>query len=203
MKNFKKMSLLALSLIITTGILVGCSKDEESNPIASINIKGYGTISAELYPEKAPNTVNNFINLAEKGFYKDLIIHRVVPDFVIQGGDPKGDGTGSPGYSIKGEFASNNYKENDISHTKGTLSMARSTDKDSAGSQFFITLEDATYLDGEYAGFGKVIGGMDVAEKIEKAPVNELDKPSKDIIIESITIDKNGYKNDKVEKIRK
>ena len=202
MKKINSKILLGLTLLLTSGFVVGCSSKEASNPVANINVKDFGNISVELYPEKAPNTVNNFISLSEKGYYNNLTIHRVVPDFVIQGGDPEGNGSGGPGYSIKGEFSNNNFKENDISHTKGTVSMARSVDKDSAGSQFFIVLEDSTYLDGEYAGFGKVKEGMDVAEKIEKVSVDENDKPSKDVVIESITIEKNGYKPDKVEKIK-
>ena len=121
----------------------------------------------ELYPDVAPNTVNNFISLVKSGFYDNNTFHRLVPGFVLQGGDPDGTGTGGPGYSIKGEFTNNGF-ENNLKHTKGVISMARSNDKDSAGSQFFIMLGTSTYLDGDYAAFGKVIAGMDNVERIEK-----------------------------------
>lgn len=202
MKNLKKYLCLSLVIVCSLIFMIGCSKGTEKYPIARINVEDYGEIVVELYPEYAPNTVNNFIELSKKGFYNNLIFHRVVKDFVIQGGDPEGIGTGGPGYSIKGEFASNGYTENTLSHTKGIVSMARSLDSDSAGSQFFIVTEDAVYLDGEYAGFGKVIEGMDIVEKIENVSVDENDKPNKDIIIKSIKIKDNGYKASDVEKIK-
>jgi len=136
-----------------------------SNPIVTITMQDGGVITAELYPEIAPNTVNNFISLANHGFYDGLTFHRVIPGFMIQGGDPDGRGTGGPGYSIKGEFSSNGFK-NDLAHERGVLSMARSMHPDSAGSQFFIMHQDAPHLDGEYAAFGKVTDGFDIVDSI-------------------------------------
>lgn len=137
------------------------------NPVVAMYIENYGSVVMELYPDVAPNTVNNFISLVKSGFYDNNTFHRLVPGFVLQGGDPDGTGTGGPGYSIKGEFTNNGF-ENNLKHTKGVISMARSNDKDSAGSQFFIMLGTSTYLDGDYAAFGKVIAGMDNVERIEK-----------------------------------
>lgn len=202
MKGFRKYLAMGLSILTTAIFLTGCNKEDLSNPIARITIKDYGTIVAELYPEQAPNTVNNFIELSNKKFYNNLIMHRVIKDFVIQGGDPDGIGTGGPGYSIKGEFSKNGFNDNSLSHTEGVLSMARSVDYDSAGSQFFIVSKEATYLDGEYAGFGKVIEGMDIVNKLENVETDENDKPIKDIVIESIAIEDNGYKYSKAEKIK-
>ncbi|WP_334290686.1 peptidylprolyl isomerase [Cellulosilyticum lentocellum] len=156
--------------------------------MATLKIKGYGTVTLELYPDLAPNTVNNFITLANSGFYDGLIFHRVIEDFMIQGGDPNGNGTGGPGYSIAGEFSSNGFTTNTLSHTKGVISMARAMNPDSAGSQFFIMSSDGTYLDGQYAAFGKVISGLDIIEKIQLVDTNNQDKPLKDIVIESIRV---------------
>ncbi|MEG2118233.1 MAG: peptidylprolyl isomerase [Clostridia bacterium] len=136
------------------------------NPVAEITVKNYGKIVIELYPDIAPNTVNSFIYLIKTGFYDNNTIHRVQKNFVLQGGDPTASGTGGPGYSIKGEFSSNGFK-NDLKHTEGVISMARSQSKNSAGSQFFIMLGTATSLDGDYAAFGKVVEGMDIIRKIE------------------------------------
>lgn len=204
MKSIKKCLLGLVVLGTVTFSLVGCSKvkKDDNNPIAKINIKDYGTIVAELYPEYAPNTVNNFIELSEKGFYNGLTFHRVVRDFVIQTGDPTGTGTGGPGYSIKGEFKENGYIDNILSHAEGVLSMARKEDNDSAGSQFFIVTGEATYLDGLYAGFGKVTEGMDIVEALERVRTDSNDKPYTDIVIESINIERNGYKPSKVNKIK-
>jgi len=138
---------------------------DTSNPLVAMYIKGYGAIVIELYPDVAPNTVNNFIYLVKSGFYDNNSFHRLVTDFVLQGGDPTGTGSGGPGYSIEGEFSSNGI-ENNLKHTEGVVSMARSSNYNSAGSQFFIMLGTATYLDGEYAAFGKVIDGMDIIKKI-------------------------------------
>ena len=135
------------------------------NPIITMTMENGGVIKAELYPEIAPNTVSNFVDLINRGFYDGLIFHRVIPGFMIQGGCPEGSGMGGPGYSIKGEFTSNGFK-NTLKHSKGILSMARSMHPDSAGSQFFIMVADAPHLDGQYASFGKVIEGMEVADKI-------------------------------------
>ena len=170
-------------------------------PIATIKVKDFGTIKAELYPDKAPNTVNNFISLANSGFYDGLIFHRVIKDFMNQGGDPDGIGTGGPGYSIKGEFSSNGYTNNDLKHTAGVLSMARSNDPDSAGSQFFIMAEEAPHLDGDYAAFGKVTEGMDVVEAINSVETDRNDKPLKDVVIESITVDTKGIDYKEPEKV--
>lgn len=164
----------------------------DTEPIVTMVIKDYGTITLELYPEMAPNTVNNFITLANDGFYDGLIFHRVIQDFMIQGGDPDGIGSGGPGYSIAGEFATNGFEQNTLSHTKGIISMARTNMPDTAGSQFFIMSADGTYLDGQYAAFGKVTSGIEIVEAIEKVKTNSIDKPLEDIIIESIRVDTNG-----------
>lgn len=141
---------------------------QTENPVVSLYIKNYGSVVIELYPSVAPNTVNNFISLVKSGFYDNNTFHRLMKGFVLQGGDPTGTGTGGPGYTIKGEFSNNGFT-NDLKHTKGVISMARgSYSMDSAGSQFFIMLGTADYLDGDYAAFGKVIDGMDLVEKIEK-----------------------------------
>lgn len=158
------------------------------NPIATIKMKDGGIMKAELYKDAAPNTVRNFVSLCNKGFYNGLIFHRVIPGFMIQGGDPEGNGTGGPDYSIKGEFKANGFPNN-INHVKGVLSMARAMNPDSAGSQFFIMVDDAPHLDGQYAAFGKVTEGMEKADKIVKTPTDRRDKPYEDQIIESITID--------------
>ena len=159
-----------------------------SNPIVTIEMENGDIMKAELYPEIAPNTVNNFISLINKGFYDGLIFHRVIKGFMIQGGDPDGVGTGGPGYSIKGEFAINGV-ENDLKHTAGVLSMARSMMPDSAGSQFFIMHKDAPHLDGQYAAFGKVTEGLDVVDKIAETPTDSQDAPITPVVIKSITLD--------------
>lgn len=166
-------------------------------PIATLVIKDYGTITLELYPEMAPNTVNNFIALANSGFYDGLTFHRIISDFMIQGGDPSGNGTGGPGYSIAGEFASNGFTQNTLSHTKGVISMARTYLPNSAGSQFFIVSGEATYLDGEYAAFGKVTSGLDIVDKIQNVNTDASDKPTTDIIIQSLRVNTQGITYDK------
>lgn len=155
---------------------------------AIINIKEYGTIKVELYPEVAPITVENFVKLAKQGFYNGLTFHRVIKGFMIQGGCPLGNGTGGPGYSIKGEFASNGVK-NDISHKRGVISMARAYDPDSAGSQFFIMHKDGTYLDGQYAAFGMTVEGIEVVDKIAAVRTSPSDKPYIPVVIDTITIE--------------
>ena len=140
-----------------------------SNPIVTFEMESGGKMVAELYPEVAPNTVNNFISLIKKGFFDGLIFHRVIPGFMIQGGDPQGSGMGGPGYEIPGEFTANGF-QNDLKHDRGVLSMARSSNPDSAGSQFFIMVDPAPHLDGQYAAFGKVIEGMEVADDIVNTP---------------------------------
>lgn len=145
-------------------------------------------VKGELYPDKAPETVANFEKLANDGFYDGLIFHRVIPGFMIQGGDPQGTGMGGPGYSIKGEFAHNGFAQNDIKHTRGVLSMARAMDPNSAGSQFFIMHQNAPHLDGEYAAFGKVTDGMENVDKIANVKRNYNDKPLEDQVIRSIRV---------------
>jgi peptidyl-prolyl cis-trans isomerase B (cyclophilin B) len=162
-----------------------------SNPIVTIKMFDGGVIKAELYPDIAPNTVNNFVSLVEKGFYNGLIFHRVIPGFMIQGGCPKGNGTGGPGYQIPGEFSANGY-ENDLKHTRGVLSMARAMDPNSAGSQFFIMHEDAPHLDGQYAAFGQVLEGMDVVDKIANTKTGWGDKPLTPQVIDKMTVDTKG-----------
>ncbi len=161
------------------------------NPIVTIEMENGDKIVAELYPEKAPNTVNNFISLIKKGFYDGLIFHRVIPDFVIQGGDPDGTGMGGPGYSIRGEFLQNGFA-NDLSHTEGVLSMARTAAPNSAGSQFFIMTGEATYLDGSYAAFGKVTEGYENALKIVNAERDMMDKPFTAQKMEKVTVETFG-----------
>ena len=163
-----------------------------ANPIVKIEMEKGGVITAELYPEIAPNTVANFVNLVESGFYDGLIFHRVIPGFMIQGGDPQGTGMGGPGYSIKGEFARNGFKQNNLRHKRGVLSMARSQDPDSAGSQFFIMHGDAPWLDGQYAAFGQVLEGIEVVDEIASVQTNERDKPLEDVVIKSVTVDDKG-----------
>jgi len=163
-----------------------------ANPIVKIEMENGGVITAELYPEKAPNTVANFVNLVESGFYNGLIFHRVIPGFMIQGGDPQGTGMGGPGYSIKGEFARNGYRENNLRHTRGVLSMARSMMPNSAGSQFFIMHADAPHLDGDYAAFGKVTDGMDVVDGIANVHTSSQDRPIVEQKIAKATVETFG-----------
>ena len=191
----KKILLIIVSILLFSG----CGKKEYDNPIVTMNIKDYGTIKIELYPKYAPNTVANFVNLIEDGFYDGNSFHRLVPEFVLQGGDPNGDGTGGPGYTINGEFRENGYTKNTLHHTTGIISMARTTDADSAGSQFFIVLADSesvTYsLDNKYAAFGKVIQGMDVIKNIEDNSEIEntlTGKLKTNITIEKVTVDTFG-----------
>lgn len=161
------------------------------NPIITIEMENGELIKAELYPEVAPNTVNNFISLVKKGFYDGLIFHRVINGFMIQGGCPAGNGMGGPGYQIKGEFSQNGFA-NELRHTEGVLSMARAMHPDSAGSQFFIMHKDSPHLDGQYAAFGMVIEGMDVVNKIAEVPTNYSDRPMEDQVIKKVTVDTKG-----------
>ena len=172
----------------------------DKNPIVTFMMENGDKIKAELYPDVDPNTVNNFISLINKGFYDGLIFHRVIKNFMIQGGDPEGTGMGGPGYSIKGEFNHNGFK-NDLKHERGVLSMARSFMPDSAGSQFFIMHKDSPHLDGEYAGFGKVIEGIEIIDKIAETKTNRSDKPKKDQKIEKVTVETFGIDYDEPEKI--
>lgn len=171
-----------------------------SNPIVTIEMEFGGIIKAELYPEIAPNTVNNFISLVKKGFYDGLIFHRVIKGFMIQGGCPEGRGTGNPGYSIKGEFSSNGFK-NDLEHTPGVLSMARAMAPDSAGSQFFIMHETSPHLDGQYAAFGKVIEGMDIVNEIAETKTGFMDRPVIDQKMKKVTVDTFGVDYPEPEKM--
>jgi len=163
-----------------------------NNPIVTIQMENNQQIKIELYPDIAPNTVNNFITLVQQGFYNGLKFHRVIENFMIQGGDPEGTGMGGPGYSIKGEFAKNNI-ENELKHERGVISMARSNHPDSAGSQFFIMHMNAPHLDGSYAAFGKVLSGMDEVDRIATVSKDVRDKPLKDEIMKRVTVDLNGY----------
>ena len=158
-----------------------------ANPIVTIQMKDGGVMKAELYHDIAPITVKNFVDLAAKGFYNGLIFHRVIPDFMIQGGDPEGTGMGGPGYCIKGEFSANGVR-NDLKHTRGVLSMARASDPDSAGSQFFIMHADYPYLDGQYAAFGKLIEGIEVVDKIASVRTDYNDRPLEPQQIEFMTV---------------
>ena len=164
-----------------------------SNPIFTITMADGKVMKGELYPDKAPNTVNNFISLANKGFYDGLTFHRVIPGFMIQGGCPQGTGMGGPGYSIKGEFARNRFPQNDLKHTLGVLSMARAMHPDSAGSQFFIMVADAPHLDGDYAAFGLITENVEKAVEISRVPRSMMnDKPEKPVVIQSIRVDTQG-----------
>ena len=168
--------------------------------MVKMTIQGMGDIVLELYPDKAPNTVRNFMHLAHEGFYDGLTFHRVIDGFMIQGGDPEGVGTGGPGYSIQGEFPNNGFAQNDSSHVRGAISMARqSVNMDSAGSQFFIVQEDQVRLDGDYAVFGKVTEGMDIVDVIAQVDTDRNDKPTTPVVIEKVTVDTGGEEIEKPE----
>ena len=171
-----------------------------SNPIVTIEMENGDIMKAELYSEIAPNTVNNFISLINKGFYDGLIFHRVIRGFMIQGGCPNGNGMGGPGYTIKGEFSQNGFA-NDLRHTEGVLSMARAMHRHSAGSQFFIMHETSPHLDGQYAAFGKVIEGMDVVNRIAETKTNRQDKPLEDQVMVKVTVDTFGVDYPEPEKM--
>ena len=170
------------------------------NPIVTIEMEDGGVMKAELYPDVAPNTVNNFISLVQKGYYDGLIFHRVIPGFMIQGGCPDGTGMGGPGYSIKGEFTGNGF-QNNLVHDRGVLSMARTMAPDSAGSQFFVMVEKAPHLDGQYAAFGKVIEGMEVADAIVSAKRDWNDKPRQPQRMKKVTVDTFGVDYPEPEKV--
>lgn len=165
------------------------------NPLVTFEMENGDIMKAELYPEIAPNTVKNFISLIQKGFYDGVIFHRVIPGFMIQGGDPQGMGIGGPGYQIKGEFKSNGFP-NDLKHTRGVLSMARSANPNSAGSQFFVMVADAPHLDGQYAAFGKVIEGMEAADTIVSQKRNPNDKPLEPQMMKKVTVELFGEQYD-------
>lgn len=212
-KGFKFLFLLTALVVILTG----CGKDtaendelefggigvpdpEKSHPVATLELSNGKQIVMELYPEIAPNTVNNFISLANSGFYDGTIFHRVIPNFMIQGGDPEGTGTGGPGYSIKGEFTSNGVK-NHLLHVRGVVSMARSNDLDSAGSQFFIVQADSEHLDNLYATFGKVTEGLDVVDEIANLERDQNDRPVDPPVMTKVTVDTLGVDYPEPEKI--
>ncbi|WP_270167751.1 peptidylprolyl isomerase [Paenibacillus sp. SYP-B4298] len=163
----------------------------EKNPVVTIELDNGKQIKLELYPEIAPNSVYNFIHLINRGFYDGTIFHRVIPGFMIQGGDPKGNGMGGPGYDIKGEFTSNGFP-NDLKHTRGVLSMARTPAPDTAGSQFFIMVADSPQLDNEYAAFGKVLEGMDVVDEIVNQPTTAGDRPVQPTVMKRVSVDTFG-----------
>ena len=171
-----------------------------SNPLVTIEMESGGVMKAELYPGKAPNTVNNFIALAKSGFYDGLIFHRVIRGFMIQGGCPESTGMGGPGYSIKGEFAQNGFA-NDLVHDRGVLSMARAMNPDSAGSQFFIMVDKAPHLDGSYAAFGKVIEGMETADAIVSGKTDWNDRPRQKQVMKKVTVDTFGMEYPEPEKV--
>ena len=190
------LSLMLAALMLAGIVLTGCSGNKESSGdigelgetvMVQIEMENGGIIKLELYPEAAPITVENFVKLAKNGFYDGLIFHRVIKDFMIQGGDPEGTGMGGAKDKIKGEFAVNGWK-NPISHTRGVISMARSRAYDSASSQFFIVHADSSYLDGQYAAFGKVTEGMDVVDEIAGVATDKNDRPREDVVIKSITV---------------
>jgi peptidyl-prolyl cis-trans isomerase B (cyclophilin B) len=170
----------------------------DQNPIVTFTMENGDTMKAELYPEVAPNTVNNFISLVKKGFYNGLIFHRIISGFMIQGGDPDGTGMGGPGYSIKGEFSYNGV-DNNLKHSRGVLSMARAQHPDSAGSQFFIMHANAPHLDGQYAAFGKLIEGEDVLDSIASVDTDWNDRPRKPQVMKTVTVETFGVDYDEPE----
>ncbi|MGE7665261.1 peptidylprolyl isomerase [Ureibacillus composti] len=215
MVSYNKVYSFVFSLMAIVFVLTGCGTSSESgqsdgntakesnektdyssevkeNPIVTITMSNEEKIVIELEPATAPNTVANFISLVEDGFYDGLIFHRVIPDFMIQGGDPLGNGTGDPGYSIEGEFSSNGF-ENNLKHERGVISMARSSDPNSAGSQFFIMVESAPHLDGEYAAFGKVIEGMETVDAIVAVERDAADKPLEEQKMQKVEVDTKGF----------
>ncbi len=198
--------LLAIMLVFS---LSACDKKTEEETMSKIPVvtistkigdKALADMKLELYPEKAPNTVANFITLAQDGYYDGLIFHRIIPNFMIQGGDPTGTGTGGPGYGIKGEFSGNGFEQNDIAHGRGVISMARSQHPDSAGSQFFIVHQAAPHLDGQYAAFGKLIEGEESLDELATTATAMMDRPVEDCVMTKITVELNGYELPEVEK---
>nr|WP_239583542.1 peptidylprolyl isomerase [Metabacillus iocasae] len=215
MKSSRFFSVLFLILACSI-FLVACGSSEkegkeeattspkgkdDKNPVVTMTMENGDSMKLELYPDIAPNTVANFISLVEDGFYDGLTFHRVIPGFMIQGGDPEGMGTGGPGYAIEGEFSSNGF-ENELKHETGVLSMARSGDPNSAGSQFFIMVENAPSLDGEYAAFGKVIEGLETATAIVEVERDPQDKPLEDQKISKVTVDTFGVNYPEPKKVQ-
>ncbi len=170
------------------------------NPVVTITMESGDVIKIELYPEIAPNTVNNFIALCNSGYYNGIIFHRVIKDFMIQGGDPKGLGIGGPGYTIKGEFASNGFRKNNLKHKRGVISMARTMMPNSAGSQFFIMHKNSPHLDGQYAGFGEVIEGIEVIDKIASVDTDYSDRPLTPQVMKTVTVETFGVEYPQPEK---
>ncbi|MBP5730789.1 MAG: peptidylprolyl isomerase [Clostridia bacterium] len=210
MDRFKRITALLISIMMGVIFMAGfssCKKEDisyvpenEADPIATLVIKGYGTVIIELFPDVAPITVASFITLANSGYYDGLIFHRVIKNFMIQGGDKEGTGSGSAPYNIKGEFSANGV-ENNIKHVPGVVSMARAKAYDTAGTQFFICVADCDWLDGQYAAFGKVLYGLDYVYEISKVSTNAKDRPLKDVVIESIRVDTKGVDYSNFEKI--
>lgn len=198
MKQLKRVLALTLAACMLLGVLTACG--DKKNPMATLTLADGDEVLIYLYPDKAPNTVANFISLANDGFYDGLTFHRVVESFVMQGGDPNGDGTGGPGYTIDGEFKDNGFSKNDIAMEEGVLAMARFSSNggdtkeayNSAGSQFFILMADKDNLQGQYAAFGKVFSGMNILKKLSQCDVNSKDKPREDIVIQSIRVETYG-----------
>lgn len=186
----KFLPLLLLLMTLSFGLfgLTACSEKEVENPTVTLTIKGKGDIVLELYPDKAPETVANFVSLVEDGFYDGLTFHRIIPGFMIQGGDPDGTGMGGPGHNIVGEFSGNGFMDNDIVHERGVISMARSQHPDSAGSQFFIMHDKAPHLDGSYAAFGKTIKGIEIVDEIVKVDTDMRDYPSEPQVIKKAKV---------------
>jgi peptidyl-prolyl cis-trans isomerase B (cyclophilin B) len=199
---FRQAIWLGVLFLVASSVAgTGRAMTENANPVVTIDMGDLGVIDVELYPDVAPNTVYNFISLVQQGFYDGLIFHRVIPGFVIQGGDPLGNGTGGPGYSIKGEFSRNGFL-NGLKHERGVISMARANHPDSAGSQFFIMVDDAPHLDGSYAAFGRVIRGMDVVDKIVTVPRRAGDRPIEDQKMVRVTVETFGVEYPQPEVIR-
>ena len=214
MVSMKKRAIFVAALLLLPLVLAGCGKTaaqeepmSEQNPVATITMQNGGVIKVELYPDVAPNTVKNFIHLANSGFYDGVIFHRVIEGFMIQGGDPDGAGTGGPGYRIRGEF-SNNRHENDLSHQRGVISMARQGNPyvpasayNTAGSQFFIMHADNDFLDGDYAAFGKVVEGMDIVDAIASCATDASDRPLEEQTMESVRVETFGVDYGEPERI--
>ncbi len=198
MKRLTRILAALLAVSMLAGMLAGCG--DKKSPLATLTLEDGDEILIYLYPDKAPNTVANFISLANSGFYDGLTFHRVVESFIVQGGDPNGDGTGGPGYTIEGEFSDNGFQKNDIPMEEGVIAMARFSSNgsdtqeayNSAGSQFFILMADKDSLQGQYAAFGKVFSGLNVLQKLSQCDVDSKDKPREDIIIKSIRVETYG-----------
>lgn len=202
------MEYLGIVVLLTAAALVAvpashvyaAEEAEVRNPLVTMDLGEIGVIKVELFPDVAPNTVNNFISLVQAGFYDGVIFHRVIPGFMIQGGDPTGTGMGGPGYGIRGEFSQNGF-ENSLKHERGVISMARTSVPDSAGSQFFIMVADHPHLDGSYAAFGRVVEGMEVADRIASVQRDRMDRPFEDQRIEKIIVDTFGTAYPEPEKL--